>query len=208
MRLTNDPDGPVLGCPRCDTALLPMGEWPRSGAAKAECPLCGWEELLTVLEVGEAFPFNPEQQREDAASSPVYPVEAITYDEDLCLVHVAGLLEDPAFFALQDGVAPVQYLGWVGGEGLLGDPNYRLLLVVRVQDQPERDLFRIEFPAERLADLAGLNDDQTMVLVSGRKGVLFAEGGEEYLEAVRSAGAGPGGRVRINTWVTLEDGRE
>lgn len=205
IRLTADPNAPVLGCPRCDTALLPEGEWPRGGPAKAHCPLCGWEQILAVVEVGEGFPYNPEQQQEDAAASPIYPVEAISYDEDLCLIEVADLLEDPAFFALQDGVAPVRTFGWVAGEGLLGGDGYRLFLVVRVADLPEQDLFRVEFPAERLAELARLTDDATVVLVSQRKGVLFAEAGEIYLEAVREAGARPGERVALNSWVTLED---
>lgn len=205
LRLTTDPDAPVLGCPRCDTALLPDGNWPRGGPAQARCPLCGWEQPVAVVEVGEAFPYNPDQQREDVAVSPVYTVEAIHYDEDLCLIEVADLMEDPAFFALQDGVAPVRSFGWVAGEGLLGGEGYRLFLVVRVSDLPEQDLFRIEFPAERLADLAHLSDETTMVLVSQRKGVFFAEAGEIYLEAVREAGAQPGDPVALNAWVALEN---
>lgn len=206
VRLTPGQDGPVLGCPRCDTALLPEGDWPRGGSALARCPLCAWEQPVSIVEVGgDAFPYNPEQQREDAAISPVYPVGAIRYDEDLCLVEIPDLLEDPAFFALQDGVAPVRTLGWVGGEGLLSGAGYRLILVVRVLDQPEQDLFRVEFPPDRLAELARLDEEQTMVLVSQRKGVLFAEGGEVYLEAVREAGAKPGDQVALNTWVTLQD---
>lgn len=205
VRLTADPDAAVLGCPRCDTALLPEGDWPRGGPAKAFCPLCGWEQLVSVVEVGEGFPYNPDLQQEDVAESPIYTVDAIRYDEDLCLIESNELLEDPVFFALQDGVAPVRTFGWVAGEGLLGEEGYRLFLVVRVTDLPEQDLFRLEFPAERLADLARLTDDATVVLVSQRKGVLFGEAGEIYLEAVREAGAQPGDRVPLNSWVTLED---
>lgn len=205
IRLTNDLNGPVLGCPQCDTALLPEGEWPRSGAAKAYCPLCGWEQPVSLIEVGDGFRFNPALQREDAAASPVYAVESITYDEDLCLVNIPDLLDDPAFFGLQDGVAPVRSFGWVGGEGLLGEPGYRLFLVVRVSGQEEADLFRIEFPVEVLGDLARLTDEETLVLVSQRKGVLFAEGGEIYLEAIREAGAQPGDPVALNDWAALED---
>lgn len=205
LRLTADPNAPVLGCPRCDTALQPEGDWPRGGPAKAFCPLCGWEQLVSVVEVGEGLPYNPDQQREDAAASPVYTVASIRYDEDLCLIEVDDLLEDPAFFALQDGVAPVRTFGWVAGEGLLGEERYRLFLVVRVSDMPDQDLFRVEFPAERREELAHLTEDATVVLFAQRKGVLFAEAGEIYLEAVREAGAQPGAQVPLNTWVTLED---
>jgi hypothetical protein len=205
VRLTAEQEGQVLSCPRCDTALLPEGDWPRSGAGTALCPLCRWEQPVSIIEIGDGFPYNHQTQQEDLAASPIYRVASIQYDEDLCLVHVDDLLEDPAFFALQDGLAPVRTFGWVGGTGLLGEAPYRLFLVVRVSGLPEQDLFRIEFPAERLADLAHLSDDTTVVLVSQRKGVLFAEAGEIYLEAVREAGGQPGDRVPLNSWVTLEE---
>lgn len=209
IRLTAEQHGTVLGCPRCDTALLPRGDWPRGGPATLRCPLCGHEQAVSIVEVGgDLFPYNLEQQQEDAAASPVYPVGAVRYEEDLCLVEVPDLLDDPAFFALQDGVAPVRNFGWVGGTGLLGTEGYRLFLVVRVSEQPEQDLFRLEFPAELRAELARLDEEQTMVLVSGRKGVLFAEGGEIYLEAVREAGAKPGDPVALNAWVALQDEAE
>ncbi len=205
IRATTQADGDVLGCPRCAIALLPEGELPRAGHAKLICPLCGLEQIAVLVEVGEAFPYNLQQQVEDVAASPIYQVEAITYDEDLCLVDAPALLEDPAFFALQDGVAPVQSFGWVGGRDLLESPEYRLFLVVRVYGQPEADLFRLEFPSHLLPALARLGDDQTMVLVSQRKGVLFGEAGEIYLEAVREAGGAPGGPIPLNSWAALEE---
>jgi hypothetical protein len=205
LKVTAQPDVAILNCPRCDTALLPAGEWPIGGPTEARCPLCGWQEPVEVVEVGDAFPYNPGQQREDAALSPVYAAAAITIDEDLVLVDIPGLLADPAFYALQDGVAPVRSFGWVGGSGLLGEERYRLFLVVRVTGLQEDDLFRVEFPPGLIAKLAVVKDDQTMVLVSERKGVFFPEAGEVYLQAVREAGGEPGETVVINTWVTLED---
>lgn len=216
MKLTAQPDVAILGCPRCDTALQPLGAWPRGGPAEAVCPLCGLRQPLTLVEVGDAVPFNPEQQKEDAAASPIYAVAGVTYDEDLALIDAPELLADPVFFALQDGVAPVASFGWVGGPGILADlgtpapgdaAGYRLFLVVRVTGLPEGedDLFRLEFPDHVRPQLAGLNDDCTVVLVSQRKGVFFAEAGDVYLQAVREAGGQPGEPVSINTWVALED---
>ncbi len=205
IKVTHSPDVEILGCPRCDTALLPEGSLPPGATAKLHCPLCGFEQLATVVEVGAPFAFNPDLQREDAAESPVHLVESVTYDEDLVLVDVPTLLEDPAFYALQDGVAPVDTFGWVGGTGILGAAGHRLLLVVRVTDLPEQDLFRVEFPAEVLPQLADLTEDRTIVLVSQRKGVFFPESGEVYLEAVKQAGAQPGQPASINTWVQLDN---
>ncbi|HYF77260.1 MAG TPA: hypothetical protein VD973_09020 [Symbiobacteriaceae bacterium] len=207
IKLTAQPDVEILGCPRCDTALLPLGAWPRGGPAEAVCPLCGFTQPLTLVEVGDADPFNPEQQREDAATTPVYAVAGVTYDEDLALFDVPDLLDDPVFFALQDGVAPVASFGWVGGPEILGEPTYRLFLVVRVTGLPEGedDLFRLEFPVEVRPQLAGLSEDTTVVLVSQRKGVFFAEAGEVYLQAMQDAGAQPGEPAAVNTWVALED---
>ncbi|MDF2628608.1 MAG: hypothetical protein K0R39_2439 [Symbiobacteriaceae bacterium] len=214
IKLTAQSDVEILGCPRCDTALQPQSAWPRGGPAEAVCPLCGFVQSLDIVEVGDAVPFNPEQQREDAAASPIYSVAGVTYDEDLALVDVPDLLDDPVYFALQDGVAPVASFGWVGGPGIrAGAPetpapsDYRLFLVVRVTGLPEGedDLFRLEFPDDARAQLAGLNDDRTVVLVSQRKGVFFAEAGDVYLQAVRDAGSEPGEPVAINTWVALED---
>lgn len=207
VKLSARPDVEILGCPRCDTALLPSGSWPTGGPAQAVCPLCGYVQAVTLVEVGEGFPFNPEQQREDAAATPVYRVAAVTYDEDMTLIDVPDLLDDPAFHACQDGVAPIAFFGWVGGTGILGAEAYRLFLVARVTGLPEGadDLFRIEFPADVLPQLAGLNEDRTVVLVSQMKGVFFAEAGDVYLQAVRQAGAEPGDAVAVSTWVELED---
>lgn len=207
VKLTAQPDVAILGCPRCDTALQPLGAWPRGGPAESVCPLCGFVQSLDLVEVGDAVPFNPEQQREDAAASPIYAVAAVTYDEDLALVDVPELLEDPVFFALQDGVAPVASFGWVGGPEILGQEAYRLFLVVRVTGLPEgeADLFRLEFPADVRAQLTELTEDRTVVLVSQRKGVFFAEAGDVYVQAVHEAGGQPGDPVTINTWVALED---
>lgn len=207
IRLTSQTDVEIIGCPRCDTALQPQGAWPAGGPAEAVCPLCGWVQPLTIVEVGEGLPFNPRQQQEDAAESPVYQVGAVTYDEDLAIIDVPGLLEDPVFFALQDGVAPVASFGWVGGTGILGAEGYRLFLVVRVTGLPEgeADLFRVEFPPDVLPQLAQIDENRTTILVSERKGVFFAEAGDVYLEAVRAAGGAPGDAVAVNTFVALED---
>lgn len=207
VTLSNQIDVPILGCPRCDTAMLPAGDWPGQGAATARCPLCGFEQPVQVADPGNdiAFPYNAEQQRQDAAATPLYQVESVSFEEDLVLVDIPELMEDGAFFALQDGVAPVAEFGWAGGAGFMGDPHYRLILVVRVSDLPEENLFRVEFPAKTLPRLAELNEDHTFVLVSQRKGVFFPEAGEVYVQAMREAGARPGDQAPINTWVRLED---
>jgi hypothetical protein len=211
VKVTAHPDVPILGCPRCDTALLPFGEWPKGGPAAVRCPLCSWEQEVDIVEVGggeEAFPFNPAQQRLDLEASPIYAATDIARDEDLILVDVPGLLEDPAFMALQQGVAPVSAFGWAGGSGLLDSDGYRLFLVVRVTDMPENDLFRVEFPPELLPALGEVTEENTVVLVSERKGVLFPEAGEVYLTAVRAAGGTPGAPVVLNEWVKLEGAAE
>jgi len=205
IRVTTQSTDQVLGCPRCQMALLPREDLPRVGQAMLDCPLCGFEQLVSLVEVGEGFPFNLAQQREDIALSPLYRVDSIVYDEDLCLVDIPDLLDDPAYYALQDGVAPVESFGWVAGEGLLGQEGYRLLLVVRVKGELDDNTFRLEFPAEVLGDLARLADDETLVLVSQRKGVLFAEAGEIYLESVREAGGSPGEPLALNSWASLEE---
>jgi hypothetical protein len=205
IRKTYQPVVEILGCPRCDTALLPVDDLTAGQPAKLTCPLCGFEQLADVIEVGNGYAFNPELQQQDAADSPIHLVESVTYDEDLALVDCPTLLDDPVFWALQDGVAPVASFGWVGDTGILGEDGYRLLLVVRCADLPEEDLFRVEFPEAVLADLAGLNEDRTIVLVSQRKGVFFPEAAEVYLEALREAGARPGERATVNTWVQLDN---
>lgn len=207
VKLTAEPEVEILGCPRCDTALQPLGAWPAGGPAEAICPLCSWVQPMTVVEVGEAFAFNPQQQREDVAASPVFLVAAVTCEEGLTLVDAPDLLEDPAFYALQDGVAPVAAFGWVGGSGILGEEGYRLFLIVRVRDLPEgeSDLFRLEFPPPVLPGLAVLNEETSMVLVSLRKGVFLAEAGDAYLQAVQEAGGRPGEAVPVNTWGALAD---
>jgi hypothetical protein len=208
VKVTAHPDVPILGCPRCDTALLPYGEWPKGGPATVRCPLCSWEQAVDIVEVGggdEAFPFNPAQQLLDVEASPIYAATDITRDEDLILVDVPGLLEDPAFLALQQGVAPVSSFGWSGGPGLLDGDSYRLFLIVRVSDMPENDLFRVEFPAEVLFALGQITEENTVVLVSERQGVLFAEAGEVYLTAVKAAGGIPGSPVVLNEWVQLAE---
>lgn len=205
IKVTAAPDVSILGCVRCDTAVLPEGEWPRGGTAAVRCPLCGWRNEVTVVEVGagDAFHFNPVEQRADAANTPLYRVESVDIEEDLVLIAAGDLLEDPAFFALQGGVAPISSFGWVGGEGLLGSEGYRLVLVVRVADV-EEDLFRLEFPTELIPRLAQVTDDRTVVLVSGQKGVLFAEAGEVYLQAMAEAGRQPGDQATLNEWVSLQ----
>lgn len=208
VKVTAHPDVPILGCPRCDTALLPYGEWPKGGPAVVRCPLCTWEQEVDIVEVGggdEAFPFNPAQQLQDVEASPIYAATDIIRDEELIIVDVPGLLDDPAFLALQQGVAPVSEFGWSGGSGLLDAEGYRLFLVVRVSDMPENDLFRVEFPAGVLSALGQLSEANTVVLVSESKGVLFPEAGEVYLTAVKAAGGIPGSPVVLNEWVRLEE---
>lgn len=206
VKVTAQPDVPILGCARCDTALLPLGEWPKGGPAVARCPLCSWEQPVELVEVGgeSAVPYNRTEQEQDAEASPIYTVDSISYEEDLALIDIPELFEDPAFYGLQDGVSPVTVFGWVGGEGLLGAQEHRLFLVVRVAGQAGEDLFRVEFPADLLPELSRLNEDSTVVLVSQRKGVFFPEAGELYLEAVREAGGRPGEKCPLNTWVELE----
>lgn len=207
VKVTGSRNVSILGCPRCDTAMLPEGEWPRGGAALLSCPLCGCQEEVTLVEVGgeELIRFNPAEQREDAANTPLYQVESVVVDDDLVLITVAGLLKDPVFFALQSGVAPVDCFAWVGGERLLGSDRYRLILIVRVVDLEGDDIFRIEFPADQIAGLAHVTEDRTVVLVSGRKGVLFAEAGEVYLQAVADAGRKPGEEVALNEWAQVQE---
>jgi hypothetical protein len=207
LKLTARPDVAVLGCPRCDTAMLPRGEWPKGGPAAVRCPLCGLEQPVDIVEVGsdDAFAYNVEQHRQDADETPIYSIATLSYDEDMLIIDIPELLDDPAFFALQDGVAPVASFGWVGGTGLLGANGYRLFLVVRVTDLSDENLFRLEFPLERIPELGRLTEDHTVVLVSQRKGVFFPEAGDVYLQAVREAGGQPGEPVTINSWVQLED---
>lgn len=204
LKITDSPEVEILGCVRCDTAVLPKGEWAKGGPAALRCPLCGMEAEVSVVEVGDGFPFNPAEQREDAAQTPVYRVTSVTVDEDMVLVTVDGLLTDPAFYALQKGAAPVASFGWVGGEGLLGEPGYRLFLVVRVADVDEFDLFRVEFPANLIPELRQVTDDRTIVLVSEQKGVLFPEAGDIYLQAVAEAGGKPGDSVTFSEWAELQ----
>lgn len=211
VKVTTQRDVPILDCVRCDTALLPTGEWPKGAPAVARCPLCGWEQPVYVVDIGgeDAVLYNLAEQQQDAEETPVYAASDVAYEEDLALVTVPDLLEDSAFYALQDGVAPVAEFGWVGGEGIFGANGYRLFLVVRVAGQPGDDLFRVEFPVDMLPQLGRLTEDTTVVLVSQRKGVFFPEAGEVYLEAVAKAGGKPGALVPLNTWVQLEtDGQE
>jgi hypothetical protein len=207
IQLTAAADTAILDCLRCDTALLPAGEWPSAAPTKLQCPLCSWEQPVEIVELGgeAVFPFNIAEQQRDAEATPVYQVASLTVDEDLVLVDVPDLLADEIFFALQNGVAPVASFGWVGGTGLLGDEGYRLLLVVRVHDHPEEDLFRVEVPAALLGELSAITMDRTLVLVSQGKGVFFPESGEVYLQAIIDAGGNPGEPLSINTWVQLQD---
>lgn len=206
LKITREPDVEILGCPRCDTALL-SADLPHGGPGTLHCPLCGFTQPVEVVEVGgaDAFLFNPAAQAQDAAESPIHLAESIGIDEDLVLIDCPTLLDDPAFFALQDGVAPVITYGWVGGAGLMGSEEYRLFLVVRVSGQPEEDLFRVEFPALVREDLSAITPDRTVVLVSQRKGVFCPEAGEVYLDAVREAGGRPGDAVSLGLWVQLEE---
>lgn len=205
IRLTNDSHVEILGCLRCDTALLPVGNWLGGPAAPVlQCPLCNWEVAVDLSEAEDAFGLNPEEQRLDAGATPLYVAESVTVADDMVLIDVPGLLEDHAFHALQNGVAPVSAFGWIGGEGLFGSEGYRLVLVVRVSDLDEQDLFRVVFPAELAGDLALIDEERVVVLVSERKGVLFAEAGEVYLQAVRELGGKAGDRLTMSEWATVQ----
>ena len=207
LKITREPEVGILCCAQCDTAMLPAADLPQGGPAALRCPLCGQQRPVEVVEVGgdQAFHFNPAEQQEDALASPLHLVESIGIDEDLVLVDVPTLLEEPAFVSLQDGVAPVVTYGWVGGTGLLGSEAYRLFLVVRVDAPAEEDLFRIEFPALARADLSAISVEKTVVLVSQKRGVFCPEAGEVYLEALKESGAKPGDAATLNLWVDLEE---
>lgn len=207
LRLTNKRHVEILGCLQCDTALLPRDGWLNGeGAPALQCPLCGWQVAVNLTEAPEAFAFHPGEQAADAAATPVYEADAITVaDEDMVLIHVPDLLADHAFHALQNGVAPVAAFGWIGGDALLGEEGYRLVLVVRVSDLEEQNLFRISFRAGLIDELAAITDERMVVLVSHGKGVLFAEAGEVYLQALRERGATSGDRVIMSEWATIQE---